>query len=92
MRGLYVSDDGNDKSNDRNDRNDRSILSPREQQVLKLVAQGSTNNQIASKLHLSPRTVEKHRAKLMEKLNLSNRTDLIRYAISRGLISPEHND
>ena len=69
-----------------------NTLTQREKEVLEMVANGLTNNQIAAKLFLSSRTVEKHRAKLMDKLNLGNRTDLIRYAISKGLIGSERTD
>jgi DNA-binding NarL/FixJ family response regulator len=62
-------------------------LSARELQVLKLVAQGEGNKQVADKLHLSIKTVEKHRASLMRKLGLRNSAMLVSYAISHGLVS-----
>ncbi|MBC7238292.1 MAG: response regulator transcription factor, partial [Chloroflexi bacterium] len=55
-------------------------LSPREKEVLRLVALGHTNQQIADKLFLSIKTVESYRARVMQKLNLRNRTALVRYA------------
>ncbi len=61
-------------------------LTTREREVLKLAAEGSTNNEIAERLFISPRTAETHRANLMKKLNLSNHTELIRYAIRRGVL------
>ena len=61
-------------------------LTPREREVLQLVAEGGTSGAIASRLHLSPRTVENHRANLMRKLALKNHSDLVRYALRRGLI------
>jgi two-component system, NarL family, response regulator NreC len=61
-------------------------LSPRELEVLRLVAQGHTNRQIAEMLHLSVRTVESHRANLMDKLGLSSPAQLVRYAIEHGLL------
>ncbi len=61
-------------------------LSPREREVLTLVAEGKTNQEIAADLFLSVNTVQTHRAHIMEKLNLHNRTDLIKYAIQKGLI------
>jgi two-component system response regulator NreC len=61
-------------------------LSPRELEVLRLVAQGHTNRQVAEKLHLSVRTVESHRANLMNKLGLSSPAQLVRYAIEHGLL------
>ena len=61
-------------------------LTNREREVLKLAAEGCTNNEIAERLFISPRTAETHRANLMKKLGLSNHTELIRYAIRRGLL------
>lgn len=61
-------------------------LTPREQEVLRLIAQGKTGRQIADILHLSPKTVDRHRANITEKLNLHSRAELIRYAIRQGLI------
>jgi DNA-binding NarL/FixJ family response regulator len=62
-------------------------LSTREKEVLKLVAEGSSNKEIADKLNISVRTVDHHRASLIEKLNLKGTAELIRYAISKGYIS-----
>lgn len=64
-------------------------LTPRQREVLQLVAEGNTNAQIAARLHLSQRTVENHRATLMQRLGLQNQAELIRHAMRRGLISPE---
>ena len=61
-------------------------LTDRELEVLTLVAEGLTNRQIALKLNISIKTVQTHRANLMDKLNLHDRTELVRYAIRRGLI------
>ncbi|MBI4339788.1 MAG: response regulator transcription factor, partial [Chloroflexi bacterium] len=55
-------------------------LSPREAEVLKLVAEGHTNQEIAAKLHLSPATVQTHRTNIMQKLDLHSRADLVKYA------------
>ncbi len=63
-------------------------LSPREREVLELVAQGHTNQAIADKLFLSVKSVESYRARLMQKLGLRNRADLIRYAVEVGLLGP----
>jgi two-component system response regulator NreC len=63
-------------------------LTPREVEVLQLIAQGHTNRQIADLLTLSVRTVESHRANLMGKLNLHSRVELARYAIQHGLFKP----
>ncbi|MFO0575046.1 MAG: response regulator transcription factor [Polyangia bacterium] len=61
-------------------------LSQREREILKLVAEGNSNMEIAARLALSPRTVENHRASVMRKLDLASPTALIRYAIRTGLI------
>jgi len=61
-------------------------LSPREREVLTLIAEGKTNQEIATALYLSVNTVQTHRAHIMEKLNMHNRTELIKYAIQKGLI------
>jgi two-component system response regulator NreC len=64
-------------------------LTARQREILTLIAEGLTNQQIADKLVLSPLTVATHRANLMEKLNLHNRTELIRFALRHGLIDAE---
>jgi len=61
-------------------------LTPREREVLKLVAEGHTNKEIADYLGISVKTVENHRANLMRKLDLHDRTELARYAIKIGLV------
>jgi DNA-binding NarL/FixJ family response regulator len=63
-------------------------LSPREQEVVKLIADGLSGREIAGLLGISPRTVERHRANVLEKLGLQDRVDVTRYAIRRGLIEP----
>jgi len=63
-------------------------LTPREQEVLKLIAEAHTNRQIGEILHLSEKTVESHRANLLRKLGMRDRVELVRYAIRRGLIEP----
>jgi two-component system, NarL family, response regulator NreC len=62
-------------------------LSDRERQVLKLVAEGKTSQQVADELVLSINTVQTHRAHIMTKLNLHNRADIVRYALRKGLIT-----
>ncbi len=64
-------------------------LTGREREVLQLVAEGSTNQEIADQLHLSVKTVQTHRAAVMEKLGLRDVTHLVRYAVRRGLVNPE---
>ncbi len=61
-------------------------LSAREVEVLRLIALGHTSVEIARKLHLSPRTVESHRANIHRKLGLATRAELVRYALRRGLL------
>ncbi|MGB7588655.1 MAG: response regulator transcription factor [Solirubrobacterales bacterium] len=63
-------------------------LSAREREVLKLVAEGHTNAEVAGLLSISPKTVQTHRAHAMEKLGLHERTGLVRYAIRTGMIEP----
>jgi two-component system, NarL family, response regulator NreC len=63
-----------------------SDLSERETEVLKLIALGHTNTEIAEQLYLSVRTVESHRAHIQQKLRLSTRAELVRYALERGLL------
>ena len=61
-------------------------LTEREVEVLRLIALGHTNNEIAGQLYLSVRTVESHRAHIQQKLRLSTRAELVRYALDKGLI------
>lgn len=65
---------------------EKPVLSPRETEVLKLMALGHTNREIGEQLSLSVRTVETHRAHIQQKLGLSSRPDLTRYALANGLI------
>ena len=62
------------------------VLSERERGVLEMVAQGLTNQQIGEKLELSPKTIARHRERIMSKLNLHSRVDLVKFAISSGLV------
>lgn len=64
-------------------------LTPREREILQLVAEGHTSAAIARRLGISPRTVEVHRANLLHKLGLRTQTDLIRYALRRGILPPD---
>lgn len=63
-------------------------LTQREREILKLIAEGYTNREIAQKLYISVKTVQTHRAHILEKLGLHDRTELVRYAIRKGLIEP----
>jgi two-component system response regulator NreC len=63
-----------------------STLTEREREILKLVAEGYTNNQIAERLVISPKTVDTHRTHIMDKLNLHSRAELVKYAMRRGLL------
>lgn len=67
-------------------RKDLSVLSRRERQVLELVADGLTNIQIGERLGISPKTVSRHRERIMNKLDLHSSTELVKYAIRTGLI------
>ena len=71
------------------DRGDQPAeLSPREQEVVKLIAEAHTNKEIAEILHLSEKTVESHRARVLQKLGMRDRVELVRYAIRQGLVEP----
>jgi two-component system response regulator NreC len=63
-----------------------NTLTHREVEILRLIARGYTNNQIAQNLTISPRTVEGHRANLMGKLNIHSRVELVEYAEQHGLL------
>ena len=63
-------------------------LTPREREVVKLIAEGHTSDEIAETLVISKKTVERHRANILEKLGMRNRVELTRYAIRRGLVEP----
>jgi DNA-binding NarL/FixJ family response regulator len=65
-----------------------NALTPREREVLALAAEGMSMTEMAEKLFISPRTAETHRTNLMQKLGLQSQTDLVRFAIRRGLIQP----
>ena len=68
------------------ERDSYSALTEREREILKLVAEGYTNNQIGERLFISPKTVDTHRTHVMDKLNLHSRAELVRYAMRRGLL------
>jgi DNA-binding NarL/FixJ family response regulator len=64
-------------------------LTSREREVLQLAAEGHTNAEMAARLSISPRTAETHRSAVMRKLGLRRQTDLVRYALRRGILPPE---
>lgn len=64
------------------------VLTPREEEILKLVAEGFSGKEIADQLFISPKTVERHRANLLAKLGMKDRVELTRYAIRVGLVEP----
>lgn len=66
-----------------------SVLSQREREVLQLLAEGKTTKQIAKRLHISPKTVEAHRLRIMERLDIDNVAQLTKYAIQEGLTEAE---
>ena len=68
---------------------DLDILSKRERQVLELVGEGHNNHDIGKQLELSPKTIARHRERIMNKLNMHSRTELVKFAIRTGLISLE---
>jgi DNA-binding NarL/FixJ family response regulator len=75
---------------DRGSRDDEpfDVLTPRELEVLKLIAEANTSKEIADKLVISLKTVDRHRQNILEKLGMRDRVELTRYAIRRGLIQP----
>ena len=64
------------------------VLTPRELEVLKLIAEAHTSKEIAETLFISVKTVERHRGNILEKLGMRDRVELTRYAIKRGLVEP----
>ena len=72
----------------RGDRMPNSILTPREEQITKLIAEGNSTREIAEALRISVKTVDRHRANVLQKLGLRDRLDLARFAIRTGLIEP----
>ena len=70
----------------RGERLPEAVLTPREEEVVKLVAEGHSTREIADLLHIAVKTVERHRANVLDKLGMRDRTQLVRYAIRAGLI------
>jgi DNA-binding NarL/FixJ family response regulator len=71
-----------------NDRLPESILTPREEEIVKLIAEGYSSKQIAATLVISAKTVDRHRANILQKLGMRDRLELTRYAIRAGLVEP----
>jgi DNA-binding NarL/FixJ family response regulator len=72
----------------RGERAPQAVLTPREEEVVKLIAEGQSSREIAAALQISPRTVERHRENILGKLGMRDRTELTRYAIRAGLVEP----
>jgi DNA-binding NarL/FixJ family response regulator len=70
------------------ERGEQPELTPREEEIVKLIAEAHTNREIAEILHLSEKTVESHRANVLQKLGMRDRVELVRYAIKHGLVEP----
>ena len=73
---------------DRGERLPSAVLTPREEEVVKLIAEGHSSREIAQELTISVKTVERHRENVLGKLGMRDRTELTRYAIRVGLIEP----
>jgi two-component system, NarL family, response regulator NreC len=69
----------------------RPALSEREEEVLRLTAEGFSNQEIGRQLYISPKTVDTYRQRIMEKLGLHHRSELVRYALNRGLLKADEN-
>ena len=87
LLGDLVQNDEAEQPASQPDSYDR--LSQREREVLRLVALGHTNQEIADRLYLSVKTVETYRSRVMDKLNLRSRSALVRYALQRGLLDDD---
>ena len=75
---------------DREIKDERELLSPRQREVLQLIVEGHPNREIASLLHISVKTVENHRAKILQTLELHSTAELVQYAIRNGIIQIDH--
>lgn len=81
VKDFLTQQDSSGRSNPGN-------LTDRETELLAHLADGATNQEIADTLHISPKTVSRHRENIMRKLDLHNRTELVKYAIRKGIIKP----
>ena len=86
LRSIYSN---HHRESPGSEKRDEEVLSNREKEVLKFVALGYTNKQIAEQLVVSIKTIESHKARIREKVNVSHRSDLVKYAIERGLLLKE---
>lgn len=77
------------RRSDRSGESREHALTEREEEVLKLTAEGYSNTEIAGRIYLSPKTVDTYRQRIMEKLGLHHRAELVRYALDRGLLRPQ---
>jgi DNA-binding NarL/FixJ family response regulator len=66
----------------------QDVLTPRETEIVKLIAEAHGSKEIGELLHISPKTVERHRENILRKLGMSDRVELTRYAIRRGFVEP----
>jgi DNA-binding NarL/FixJ family response regulator len=86
---VLVRDAFHRDGNDRADSTGQNVLSDREMQVLKLVAEGFSSREISEQIYVSTKTVETYRARFAEKLGLKSRAQIVRYALNLGLLSSE---
>lgn len=91
VAGLLLKEHGASPNDNAAQDDDLSTLTDREQQVLAHLADGLMNREIGEKLAISPKTVARHRENIMRKLDLHNRTDLVRFAIRVGLVDVENS-
>lgn len=83
---LLFREEGSEPKLKSNEQDDYNRLSPREKEILRLIAMGYTNRQAADELYLSEKTIETYKSRLMTKLGFHSRTELVRYALRLGLI------
>ncbi|MCB1304292.1 MAG: response regulator transcription factor [Leptospiraceae bacterium] len=84
-----ASVDGGAPAENENDKHSLyQVLSPREREILKLIAEGTSRDEIAQKLHIAPTTVKVHRQNIMRKLEMHSGTELVKFAIRSGLVEP----
>lgn len=86
LRSSSTSGETNAENDDDGSATDESVLSEREKEILLLICKGLTNNEIADTLFISKRTVDKHRANILEKTSCKNTANLVVYAIKNGLV------